>query len=262
MATRRPYEKINPLFRTLDSWINISSRIFGTTLAEFVGEKLALDPLRSWFYSAINAQHEFFSGKLTYFEFGVGGGGTLLRYISALKSFCRKNRDDIYNHHIYLFDSFMGLPAKKDIRDDHPHWGKGVFYHPREEIEGLLKRHGIEVDKGTVHFVEGYFEQTLTPKLATEIPHKPTIITIDVDYYSSTMTVLRWLRPLLREGTLFYFDDVWSFYGNPYKGELAAINDFNGERKGLLVPYWGKGHPRIWPNIYAYVAIPRSPGTG
>ncbi len=151
-----------------------------------------------------------------------------------------------------MFDSFSGLPPKLDRRDDNPDWGQGVFAHGEQEIRDLLTQHGVDPDKGNIHFIKGYYSDTLTPDLRKKVK-KPTIITIDVDYYSSTKTVLEWLRPILQDGVLFYFDDIWSFHGDPNRGELAAINEFNRLNDGSLVPYHAIGHPSIHSHIYAYV---------
>jgi hypothetical protein len=99
--------------------------------------------------------------------------------------------------------------------------------------------------------IPGFFEQTLTAELAQSLMREqPGIITIDCDLYSSTHTVLEWLRPLLRHGTLFYFDDIWSFCGHPDFGELRAIREFNERNEGLLVEHhFSLGSKRIW--VYA-----------
>ena len=90
------------------------------------------------------------------------------------------------------------------------------------------------------------------------------IITIDCDLYSSTATVLEWLRPLLRHGTLFYFDDIWAFLGHPEYGEMRAIAEFNAKAAGLLVEHhFSQGSRRVW--IYtnpAQADLAASPVTG
>lgn len=58
---------------------------------------------------------------------------------------------------------------------------------------------------------------------------------IDCDYYSSTKTILDWLQPMLKSGTIFYFDDYWSFHGHPDYGELRAINEFNKMNQGRIL---------------------------
>jgi hypothetical protein len=56
-------------------------------------------------------------------------------------------------------------------------------------------------------------------------------MSIDVDYYSSTIAVLNNLKniksDLLLPNTLIYFDDIQLPNHNPYQGELLAIEEFN-----------------------------------
>jgi hypothetical protein len=66
-------------------------------------------------------------------------------------------------------------------------------------------------------------------------------VMMDCDFYSSTKTVLEWIRPLLRDGTIFMFDDIWAFMGHPDFGELRAIREFNAKGPGLLVPHYFGG---------------------
>ncbi|KKK56985.1 hypothetical protein LCGC14_3059030, partial [marine sediment metagenome] len=73
-------------------------------------------------------------------------------------------------------------------------------------------------------------------------------VNFDFDFYSSTKTVLEWLRPILNSGTLFHFDDIWSFFGHPDLGQLAAIREFNEVGDGWLVPY-----PRLGRNNHVYI---------
>jgi hypothetical protein len=184
-----------------------------------------------------NQAHGTMMPPKAYYEFGVGSGYTLINYVEALKTFCKDTGEDFYNYHIFLFDSFEGLPEKKDFRDSSPTWSKGSFAHDISEIKNLLVKAGVDLNRETVHFVKGYYEETLTPTTQERFKeHRPRIVTIDVDYYSSTKTVLDWLEPLLSSGTIFYFDDIWAFHGNPEFGELAAIKDFNGSEKGYLTP--------------------------
>lgn len=173
----------------------------------------------------------------SYYEFGVGSGYTLINYVEALKAFCKDTGEDFYDYHIFLFDSFEGLPEKEDFRDTSPIYGKGSFAHSISEIKNLLIKAGVDLNRETVHFVKGYFKDTLKPNTQEQFKkYRPRIVTIDVDYYSSTKTVLDWLEPLLPSGTILYFDDIWSFHGNPEYGELAAINEFNRSERGFLTP--------------------------
>jgi hypothetical protein len=198
--------------------------------------------LESWFYRALEMQE--IEGKRgngpfgNYYEFGVGGR-TLMAYIKALSLFCRAKRGrDFYKYHIFGFDSFKGLPEKKGFQDDSSIFWKGEFSHSVQEIEEKIHRYGVDLKQGNIHFIKGFFEDTLTSELRDNLKEfTPSIVTVDVDYYSSTKIVLEWLTPFLSSGTLFYFDDIWCFHGHPDYGELCAINEFNKIGDGQLASY-------------------------
>jgi hypothetical protein len=228
--------------------------ILGAEKGEALVRALGMDPRRSLFYFALSGMAQ--QASVSYWEFGVGWGDTLTRYINALKAFCRDNHRNIYSNPIVLFDSFEGLPEKEDRRDGD---GKttmvrGSFSHDVNEIGNAITNSGILLDKGNIQFVKGFFKDTLTSSLRDELTNRaPHIVTIDVDYYSSARTVLEWLWPMLRSGTIFYFRHIWSAYdGNPRLGELAAIHEFNESGKGLLTPYpvlgttWTTGQSYIY----------------
>ena len=189
----------------------------------------------------------------SYFEFGVGCGQSLMSYVEALKTFCKDAEENINDYHIFLFDSFEGLPAKYDFRDDLPCYDKGFFAHDVSKIRKLLTNSGMDLSKGNIHFIKGFFQETLTPALRESLKARsPGIITVDVDYYSSTKVVLDWLEPILPSGAVFYFDDVWSFHGNPGYGELAAINEFNKSERGFLTPCHILSSGEISDSCYIY----------
>jgi hypothetical protein len=96
----------------------------------------------------------------------------------------------------------------------------------------------IDLGRGNVRFIQGFFADSLASELASELAaHPPAIVTVDVDYYSSTKSVLEWLLPFTPTGCLFYFDDIWLFYGHPQMGQVAAINELNCGALGHLIPY-------------------------
>jgi hypothetical protein len=198
--------------------------------------------LESWFVAALERQNRegelgFVVASRSYYEFGVGWGGTLMQYIKALNLFCRENSKNFYEYRIFGFDSFEGLPEKKGFQDSHPAYWKGAFSHSIDEISEKVRRYGVDLKQGNIQFIKGFFEDSLTSELRDKLRKwPPSIVTIDVDYYSSTKTVLEWLRPILPSGALFYFDNIWDFHGHPDYGELGAINEFNNRCEGQLVP--------------------------
>ena len=201
-----------------------------------------LDPISSWYYSVIDRQSHrnlLFTGKpqLNYYEFGVGIR-TLGRYLTSLKLFCERKGYAFDSFHVYVFDSFQGLPPRKDEKDNYVEWKEGAFKTTLPTLKNQLTRLGFNPDAPTLHYVVGFYEKTLTKSLQKDLKAQPpSIVTVDVDYYSSTIRLLNWLKPILRSGAIFYFDDLWAFDGNPYYGQPAAINQFNKQRDGGLIPY-------------------------
>ncbi|MGO9645545.1 MAG: TylF/MycF/NovP-related O-methyltransferase [Candidatus Bathyarchaeia archaeon] len=140
--------------------------------------------------------------------------------------------------HVYAFDSFQGLPPKKDEKDNYVEWKEGSFRTTLPLLKKQLNALRFNPDASNLHYVPGYYEKTLTKNLQNDLESRPaSIVTVDVDYYSSTIQVLNWLKPILKSGVIFYFDDIWAFDGNPYYGQPAAINQFNKHRDGGLLTY-------------------------
>lgn len=198
--------------------------------------------MERWFLQWIMNRNRAFSGvvsKKVYFEFGVYEGDSLVRYISAAKRFCHMYDEPLTDFHIYAFDSFCGLPEKKE-GDDVYSWYKGKFAC---DIETVRKRIiGTGFPESNLFLIPGFYEESLTDDLRQELLRDsgiPHIVNVDCDYYSSAKTVLEWLRPLLLSGTIFFFHDIWSFCGHPNMGELRAINEFNHEGDGYL-RQWGQ----------------------
>eukprot|EP00747_Dinoflagellata_sp_TGD_P001797 gnl/TRDRNA2_/TRDRNA2_102476_c1_seq2.p1 gnl/TRDRNA2_/TRDRNA2_102476_c1~~gnl/TRDRNA2_/TRDRNA2_102476_c1_seq2.p1 ORF type:complete len:177 (-),score=17.54 gnl/TRDRNA2_/TRDRNA2_102476_c1_seq2:19-549(-) len=135
------------------------------------------------------------------------------------------------------FDAFKGLPTftAKDEK-----LSKGIYeanqYNPQNRLtvmkanttsEELVKRiamRHINYVNAIPHFhyhystefIQGFFNDTLTPTLATERGMKPALfVDLDCDIYESTYQALDWLfgSGLMAQapfGTYVYFDDWFS----------------------------------------------------
>jgi len=88
------------------------------------------------------------------------------------------------------FDSFEGLPETW-----RPGFGAGRFSTGGPP----------DIDDQRVSFAVGWFDDTLSNFDMPE--HDQLIINIDSDLYSSALTVLNWVEPYLKAGTLIYFDE-------------------------------------------------------
>ena len=55
---------------------------------------------------------------------------------------------------------------------------------------------------------------------------KAAIVWIDCDLYESTVPVLDFIVPFVQTGTIFCFDDWFSFAGHFMKGEIRATREW------------------------------------
>lgn len=179
-----------------------------------------------------------------YFEFGCYNGDTLVDFFNVLKKRYPQGVPDFWK--MFVFDSFEGLPATELAEDLHPHAGEGSY-----KSEGMthVRNRLVEVgcDPQRLTFVKGFYEDSLTKELRDDLRAQgifASFVNLDCDYYSSTKTVLEWIEPLLMDGAIVYFDDIYFYNCNPHKGQLKAIADFNASRSesGLApAPFFDQG---------------------
>ncbi len=139
----------------------------------------------------------------TYLEFGVLEGVTLRQWIQLLKS---------PESRFTGFDSFEGLPENWGLFT-----GKEIF-----DVKGKMPH----FDDSRVRLVKGWFSDTLPPFLREFHSHPTLILHLDADLYSSTIFVLRQMKPHLRPGTILIFDE---FFDREH--ELKALNEFLNDEK-------------------------------
>jgi hypothetical protein len=122
------------------------------------------------------------SEAVLYLEFGVAYGESI-RYWSAHL----KHPDSL----LHGFDSFDGMPENSGI------WRKGQF-----GASGRVP----ETSDPRVTFFKGWFDKVL-PNY-TLPPRDRLVINMDADIYSSTSSVLNFLFPFVKPGTIIYFDEM------------------------------------------------------
>jgi O-methyltransferase len=120
--------------------------------------------------------------RVLYLEFGAAYGGSMEYWSKILK-----NPESV----LHGFDSFEGLPEAGG------RWAKGEF-----AVAGLIP---VTEDR-RVRFFKGWFN-TVLPDYSLP-PHDVLVVNLDADLYSSTIYVLRYLRPYIRKGTFLYFDEL------------------------------------------------------
>jgi hypothetical protein len=135
------------------------------------------------------------SEKVLYLEFGVAKGFSIRHWSGRLQHPAAM---------FHGFDSFEGLPEETGP------WKKGQF-----AAGGRVP----DIQDSRVRFFKGWFDQTL-PSYSLP-PHDVLVINLDADLHSSTIFVLRCLRPYIKKGTFIYFDEM-----NHVEHEPRAFNEF------------------------------------
>ncbi len=143
------------------------------------------------------------SEPASYLEFGVFKGITLQHWTTLLR-----HPESSFDG----FDSFEGLPEN---------WG---LFTPKEsfDVRGQMPQY----DDPRVHLIKGWFSDTLPKFLQTFHPRPTLIVHLDADLYSSTIFVLRQLKPYFRTGTILIFDE---FFDREH--ELKAFTEFLQDEK-------------------------------
>lgn len=119
--------------------------------------------------------------------------------------------------HVWLADSFRGLPAPEHSADtvDLQTAKYPMLAISEDRVRALFDRLGL-LD-ARVHFLAGWFDDTLPAAPLAEI----SVLRLDADYYASTMTALNSLYPKVSEGGFIIVDD----YGVLEPAQLA-IDEF------------------------------------
>ena len=183
--------------------------------------------------------HLTFPSGGTCLEFGVGSGNSWMWQVLQIMN--RFTNDTLIG-----FDSWQGLPEETPGVWRPDRHQKGAFTCSKDYIIGWMNEIGVKTGS-QFQLVDGFFSESLTGELRNKI-HNLIFVNIDVDIHSSTMEILRWITPLLRTGTVIYFDDWldpadigkgaskwgehlafedWLKENPSVKVELIALNDVN-----------------------------------
>jgi O-methyltransferase len=168
-----------------------------------------------------------------YAEFGCFGGTTFTLAWGAAA---------LTDHpaHLWGFDSFAGLPAGDDPRDEHPGWYEGAMAMSEKHFIELCLERGMPRDRFTT--VPGFYGDSLAPDATGPRPSWVSFAYVDCDLYTSTADVLRFLGSRIRHGTVLAFDDYFLYGESSPSGErIAAAEFFDRHDEWQLLPYlqWG-----------------------
>ncbi|BDA83949.1 hypothetical protein Sa4125_14910 [Aureimonas sp. SA4125] len=198
------------------------------------------DPFAFHTQAAINAMSEGIAAIYGYdvdgaiAEFGTMTGRTATGIARAIAS-CDSTLAyavSAYKHaprKLYLFDSFIGLPAseKDSVDAQSPHvkdnvWSPGSCHGVSpDELRRMVGAH-LAADRFEI--VSGWFSDTV-PALPGDL--RFALLHVDSDLYSSAMDVLDGLfsRGMVQKGALIYFDDWNCNRADPQFGERRAWRD-------------------------------------
>jgi hypothetical protein len=164
------------------------------------------------------------AAEYTLLEFGVADGTSLERLCHFRDVLAR--RFGVTKRITCIgFDTFTGLPARRP-EDVAAPWIPGDFAHPLEQVRKRLARFSH------VELAPGLFADTLPVWRVRLLNAPPLFVSIDCDYYSSTIDVLEVIAPIVPTGCVFYFDDAQIHYFSDRAGEMQAVRELNEGRFG------------------------------
>ena len=183
--------------------------------------------------------------RISAIEFGVAGGNGLVALEHAADLVEEKIGVKI---DVYGFDTGAGLPPPLDYRDL-PNLYKESAY--RMDVDTLKKR------LRRAELVLGLVKDTV-PKFVASHPAPIGFVSIDVDYYTSTMDAFKVLeceQDLLMPRIHCHFDDTIGFTFSEYTGERLAIAEFNDSHPMRKIsPIFGLKY--LLPEHYSRLAWP------
>jgi hypothetical protein len=169
--------------------------------------------------------------RITALEFGVANGAGLVNMVNlaAKVTLATGVKIDLFG-----FDTGKGMPLPIDYRD-HPE-AYGIGDYPMTDRDALLARLN---GRATVIF--GEVAETV-PQFLKNCPSPIGFVSMDLDYYSSTLDALEVFASSNPENYLFwvtvYADDVQFEVHNPSCGQLLAMLEFTANHPMRVIhPY-------------------------
>lgn len=163
-----------------------------------------------------------------FLEFGCHSARTFSAVINAAQYL------KISEMQFYAFDSFQGLPETVETVDGI--FKKATFNTQKSDfVKKVWENTKFKVSED--YIIEGFFSDSLTLELQKTMP-KVGMIHIDVDLYSSSVDVLKFIRPLLTVGTVILFDDYYCFPPDGKMGEMRAFLEMLQDDSNLEVKEW------------------------
>jgi O-methyltransferase len=158
-------------------------------------------------------------------ECGVWNGGSAGAISSAFKG---------AEKHIWLYDSFEGMPETTEIDGDFAKKYIGEAVGSIEKTRECMKIANVKDENLTIR--KGWFDQTFPLPSAKKI----SILHVDCDWYESVMLTLNKFYPIVSPGGVIVIDDFGHF-----EGCREAVYDFLNANK--IKPLFERfGHSQIF----------------
>jgi hypothetical protein len=174
-------------------------------------------------YDVLREFRKNYQGPFSILECGTADGYAFTKMLYATRYLGMENEVVVHG-----FDSFKGLPAPADQRDESLVSGdsyvEGQYRGSYEALDAYCRSRGYR----NYRLHRGYFEDTLTE--ATLRPLEvalPILVWIDCNFYSSARTALERLLPYMPSGCVVYFDDYDFNFGSRFTGEARAVDELN-----------------------------------
>ena len=173
-------------------------------------------------YDVLSEFSRRYTGDFSILEFGVADGYSFTRKLYATRYLRVEDRVTVHG-----FDSFEGMPASDDDRDQDviadDGWVEGQFAASYDALDAYCKARSrnYRLHRGT-------FETTLNDQVLAEFERRPPILVwIDCDYYTSARVVFERLIPYIPSGCVIYFDEYEFNHGSRFTGEARVVHEIN-----------------------------------
>jgi hypothetical protein len=181
-------------------------------------------------------------------EFGVAQGATSALIANELLA---------TEKHLWLFDSFAGLPkpsAKDVLIHDIFKLGSIARYEGRmafTQRQVLRRLRAVSFPPSRVTLVPGFIEETVR---RADVPRRVCFAYVDFDFYQPIKTALEYLDGVVPPGGLVLVDD----YGWFSAGAQAAVDEFVAAHRGR----WDVAMPLPFAGHFAVLARVASASPG
>lgn len=194
--------------------------LFGSYRRKIDWDLVVSQPIAYGVLKAADLAKQHGLSSVTLVEFGVAAGGGLMNMAKIAEGVTSETG---VRFEIHGFDTGKGMPAAVDFRDHPELYQQGDFVMDVEALRAILP------PNVTLHL--GELPETIPPFLDALDRSAPIgFVSVDVDYYSSTVLALEALKggaDLYLPWALVYADDINLEPHNSKAGELLAFAEFN-----------------------------------